>query len=618
VNQTLALELYDILATDQEGADVEAANWFFKQAGIEHRVKESRAAQEALYSIYVQALNRNLFPEAATMIWGQGEVFDSRPRSVRRIWEGLAKYSKILIPGSGSQGKSYNSAAWAVLWWTQDPFYTSIKVVSVTSVHASANVLATIKTLHEASVLKLPGRRMDKKIDLADGNERSTIALVSLPQGPDVKGRLRGFHPVPRPYHPIFGTSSRIGVIIDEGEDVPVGVWEGLQNILSTEDKTTHNIKIVSGANPKKRESAFAARCEFPGGWMNYDMEVDEEWDGPESLGKWHVIRLDASKTENVQEKRTVYPRLMTYEGYLNYVRLGTNHADYYTFARGTWPEATAEFRITSPEFFNNSRGILTFDEGVQPIASLDPAFALGGDKAMLTTGKYGYAIGFTNTKQEYEKFEMPRKMMQIEQQISVPKDNTLIMARYVIDILRHLRVRPEYFIMDKTGNGWGLHDAITQMYGNIYGMQWSEAASERKILEEDTGKAEDKYSGVVSEMCFAFAAWLEFGYIKFAPILDLAPLVTQATNRKYSYQRGLQRAESKDMYKLTSSGASPDEYDSAIMLVHLIRLRESQKAQMVVPEQRWKEAPVNEWDQLRQRRKVVTNPDIGFVDVLG
>jgi hypothetical protein len=422
---------------------------------------------------------------------------------------------------------------------------------------------------------------MQYGIDLDNKDERASVSIIALPVGEDVKARLRGFHPIPRPPHPIFGLKTRSALIADEGEDVGAGMWEGIDNFLSTDAGDGIHAKVISGANPKKRESAFAQRCEFPGGWQNFDIDNSTEWFGPEKFGSWRVVRLDPARSENVVQKEEVFRGMMTYQGWLNYVRLGKNSSDYYTFARGAWPESTAEFIITPQQFFNDSVGTLVFQSDAVPIASLDPAFSEGGDNATMTTGRFGTALGYTTPDQNYVRWDAPRKAIQIEQQFQIPKDNTLIMANYIIQFLKNLHIRPEWFIMDRTGNAHGLYDAIRMQYGTIFGLQWGEGATEGKILTEDSLPASEVYFGVSSEMMFAFARWLEFGSIKFAPMMDMSKIFSQAINRKFGFYRNLMKAEDKMTYKSTA-GHSPDEYDSAIMLIHLARVRESQRAQMV------------------------------------
>lgn len=494
---------------------------------------------------------------------------------------------KVLIPGGGSQGKSYTPAAWSVLNWTRDPAYTSGKIISVTQTHADANIMATIKMFHTSSAIKLPGTAMDKSIILGNGDKRASIALVALPPGDDGKGRLRGFHPVRRPsIHPQFGVKTRLFALIDEGEDAAGGLWEGLENMLSTQGKAdeVNLITIASGANPKKRESPYGQRAETPGGWETFDIETSDEWYGPESLGRWKVIRIDPAKSENVVEKYERFPGMMSYEGYMNYYKQGVTHPAYLTFARGAWPTGTTEFYVTPQAYFNNTRGVFVFSGMPIPVASFDAAFSEGGDNPILTSGRFGTVIGFHPSSGEYQDFsKRPFNGLQVEQQFKINKGNTIVMADEIINYLRVLQVRPEFFFCDKTGNALGVHDAIQMKFNGILGIHWSEAASDRKILNEDSMTAEERFFGVTAEMAFAFSDWLQYGYVKFAPMMDISKLIAQATGRKFYYGgKGLIHLQSKAEFKTDTSGSSPDEYDSMIMMVHGIRVRKSQGVTML------------------------------------
>lgn len=427
---------------------------------------------------------------------------------------------------------------------------------------------------------------MDKGIRLTDGDLRAAIWMMALPAGEDIKGRLRGFHPVLRPKpHPKFGRKTRLFAMIDEGEDAAVGVWEGIENMLSTEGVRgeVNLITIVSGTNPKKIESPYAQRAQFPNGWEHFDIEKDEEWYGPEKFGRWKVVRIDPAKSENVVEGKEIYPGMMTKEGYMNYYRMGAKAPAYLTFGRGAWPTEQAEFYITFRSFFNEAVGMFTFAGKPHNWASYDPSFALGGDKPMVTTGKFGEVIGFQPLHGAYMLFPRSFNAIQIEQQFTLKKDNQVIMADEMIRYLRVLGVRPEWFIIDKTGTGAGIHDIIRYKYGDIVGQNWAEASTDRKILQEDTQFASDRYKGVHTEMMFAFSQWLQFGFIKFAPIVDISKLKDQACGRTFFYEgKGLMQAQTKEDYKAISGGISPDEYDSAIMSVHLVRARAIHNAAML------------------------------------
>ncbi len=564
--------IHRIIITDGAAA---AANWGFQKAGEKVRAATEEQGYAALSGLTISLLDQSKTTEAALLLWGQ-EQFDPRPRSVKMLWDALDNYEYNLAIGGGSQGKTRTPAAWFVLFWIHDPKWTSVKVISVTGAHAAANMMASIKEFHENSAIPLPGRRLDTTIDLNDGDKRATIAQVNLPEGEDVKGRLRGFHPILRPTpHHVFGRKSRIAVVIDEGEDVSNGLWEGLENIRGSAATGSRHIVVYAGANPKKRQSYFAQRCEYPGGWGEFSIEDSEEWTGPASMGSWHVTRIDPAKSENIVEKKEVYPGFMTYEGWLSYMATGATHPDALTFARGAWPDEMAEYRVTPLEYFRDAYGEFVYLEPPRSVASCDVALSLGGDEAILTTGRYGNALGWRKPDSTMIRFAKLRPGLQIDQQIVIPKENALDMADRIIAMLVTLGVRPEDFIIDYSGNGIAVHDPINKRYGGIRGQKWTDEASQKKILIEDTKLPEDLYKTVITEMAFCFAIWLQVGMIKIAPMVG-KELERQAVDRSYYYMpNGLRNLSDKQTYAAAHKGSSPDRYDSAIMLPHLVRMRD-------------------------------------------
>jgi hypothetical protein len=216
------------------------------------------------------------------------------------------------------------------------------------------------------------------------------------------------------------------------------------------------------------------------------------------------------------------------------------------------------------------------FEGQVTPVASLDPAFASGGDEAVLTIGKFGNAIGFTNKDREYEAYKQSKKALQVETQIIVTKNRTHIMGANIIQILKSYGVRPEWFTMDRTGNAQGLYDYIAWQFGKFDGIQWGGKATDTKILREDTQVASERFRGIAAELWFAASAWLEHGNIKFAPTMDsFYQLRDESCLRRWKFvqQSVLQQLEDKDTFKADNKGKSCDYSDSFVMLPHTIRM---------------------------------------------
>jgi hypothetical protein len=359
------------------------------------------------------------------------------------------------------------------------------------------------------------------------------------------------------------------------------------------------SVKITAATNPSDIASILAQRAEYPLGWQDFDPDKHFEW---ESAMGYHVTRLDAKYSENIIQKKIVFPGLQTPEGYLNLERLGTSNPRYWTFARGAYPTQNVEYNIVPPAFLRDSKQPYNWVSLPISVASFDPAFAEGGDEAILTLGRFGMANGVKIDGEIVNKFT-PKPCLSIDQQIVVKKDNTLLMAETLMGILKRAHVRPEYFIMDKTGNGLGLHDTLKIKFGgDIVGLMWSTESTDKKILQEDTILASDRYKDVITEMWFSFSRWLEYGHIKFSQILDTWVLFNELTGRKYRTVGRYDKAESKIEYKLrTTKQRSPDHADSAIMLVHLCRMRAAENPTMLpIPEKEYKSK--SDWDWFNEQ----------------
>lgn len=280
---------------------------------------------EAVVRQYVQhLLDNNHFEAGATILWGSN-VYDWRPRSGRETWRCLFDNDQVMVMGAGAMGKSFSAGAWFYMDWWRDPAYTCIKVISLTKEHAERNIFANIKTFHRTALVRPLSDQGDKATSIqVNSDSKNGIQLVAIPKGESGHGTLRGYHPTPRygQEHHLWGRLSRTHVVLDEAEEIPAGVWEGINNILSTSDseKYAGHIKIFGASNPKDRTSAFGQRCEPKDGWGSVDCEDDFEWTSREG---YKVLRLDAARCENVIEKRIVYAGLQTYQGFMGYMSRG-------------------------------------------------------------------------------------------------------------------------------------------------------------------------------------------------------------------------------------------------------------------------------------------------------
>ena len=232
--------------------------------GVENPPDEITLTEPSAKAIILQfvqhLLEKDHFEAAATILWGS-DVYDWRPKSSRDTWRCLFEHDRVLVQGAGAMGKSFGAAAWFYLDWFRDPFYTNIKVISLTREHAERNIFASIKNFHRTALVKPVSERSDELVTSiqANNDNKQGIHLVAIPKGESGHGTLRGFHPTPRfgAASKKWGRLSRTHVILDEAEEVPAGVWEGINNIISTTDTEENkgHIKIFGASNPKDRTS---------------------------------------------------------------------------------------------------------------------------------------------------------------------------------------------------------------------------------------------------------------------------------------------------------------------------------------------------------------------------
>lgn len=554
---------------------IEAANYaiYHWTKGIAPVVSDEEA-EVVIKSLIHGWLKKDKYGAVAVVLWGP-RLFSPEPHSVDLIWNALTTSSEVLVMGAGAMGKSYDIAALYLMKFAKDPRWTCIKVLSVTKTHAKTNIFAHMKNLHEQSIIGLPGERLSDIIDV--GDDKQGIQLSAIPQGEDGSGRLRGFHPVPRPTpHPEFGNLSRVYALMDECEEIPGGIWEDIDNMLSTKYDIEH-VQVAGASNPKDINSKFGQRCEPEGGWETVSIDGSERWKG--RLG-WDVVRLDGAECENVKQKRIVYEGLLSWEGYKRFLLAGDTDPTYYTMGRGWFPVQGLELTAIPVEFVRRACKEFRFVGPTTYALSLDCALE-GDDAPMASVAKFGEVIG-DNLIPEFEKL---RYGLQVEQQIKLENGDTIAVTSQLRDIAKSLNIPPEWVAVDCTGNGAGIHDLMKQVYGPaVLGVNYGHAATDLKVLDDDTEIASKIYSMITTELFFSVRKYLEFGYMYFSNTVEMGDLTKELTTRKFKQvSKGRVQIESKKEYKKRTLNKSPDKADSLAILVHLIRVRSKFRAAMLV-----------------------------------
>jgi hypothetical protein len=527
--------------------------------------------------------------EAARLLWTPTQ-FSMRPESSQQIWKLFDESTMGLLMGAASMSKSFTMGVRLFLEWLRDPQWTSVSLVGPNEEHLERNLFSHIVNLHKNAKLPLPGAIGERWIGFDRKEQTGAIQGVIIPVGRVKKaGRLQGGKRKPRPEaHPIFGSLSRMFVFIDEIENVPAGIWHDIDNILSNVDEdgaggASAGFKLFGAYNPTNRGDEVAVRAEPPNGWETFDIEKDYRW---KSKRGWDVLRLDGEKSENVIAGKIVIPGIQTRAG-LEIIarnRGGKASAGYYTMGRGAYPPQGIVLAIIPPGLLARMRGEFIWVDTPRAVGGADLSLE-GAAGCVFTHGLLGLASGvkfmpsllfpqgntvmFKNSLGKQE----PRMGLLAVQQFCLPKGDTMAMATGLIDLCKKTGVRPNLFCCDRTGVGSGVADMMKTLWSAaIIDINYSESATQTKVMTEDSKTCYEQYDRICSELWFAFRLWGEFGYLMLAPGFDLTNVSQQVTQRLYRSQNGKSKVESKKDYKARGF-PSPDEADSLTVFVHAGRI---------------------------------------------
>lgn len=521
---------------------------------------------------------------AALTLWGPS-TFTPEPRAAQLMWNALFTKGLINVMGCASAGKTYCPSAWCLLDWVLDPEWTRVSVVSNSEDHVKKNLFGDMVRLHGEASLTLPGKVDSESISL-DKKRAFGIFVLTIPGGPTARGKLKGAKIKNRPLHPLFGENSRLRVILDEAQEISANIWDEIPNLLASVDNSTEHIKILAAANPKNEWSRYGQNCKPIGGWEKLADDA-EEW---ESDTGWYVISINAMRTENVMQKRTVFPRMITYEGVQKIIRTQAGGNDQspicYTFLYGRFPKTGLMATVIKTEHLRRAEREWIFDGPTRSLCSGDPAFT--GDDATVVSGRAGRAVGYTNYEGIRFELPKPRICIQVDAVNIMVRGDTQDLADDYMGRCKLLGVRPSGFGIDKTGVGLGTHDLIrrqwkqkvgdTDMDGEvatIVGINYAQTPTEIKVCEEDTQTPKEMYDRIATELYYAAAKLLEFDCVGFGRGVD-AKTFEELGARRGGMQVGLGKKltlESKDAYKARTGEGSPDRADGVTILLHVARI---------------------------------------------
>jgi hypothetical protein len=511
-------------------------------------------------------------------------MFDVRPRCVQRLITALQRYNKLIVLGSSSQGKTYTTAIYALLSWLQDPSGTAWRLISVTGSHARDVAFSAIQRAYSESIIPFPGHAMCDYIGNDNKDRHAGISLISVRDGQSGRNAVQGLHPQRRPRPSLLhGDSTRCRIMIDECENVPSACYTGLENFLGNLEVGTTRIQSVLCCNPFDLTSRTAQLAEPIGGWSSLDIDLCDEY---ESRENFHVLRLDAAKSENVLLRRKVFAGFQTYEGFKELER---NSSTFMGFGRGMYNLTAAADQIIPYQLLAPDRffGQYIFHAGTTTdCAAVDLAFR--GDDVVLFWGTYGQASSYLLPgSSAVAQLSETRWVLQLNNYFTLPKLLTQAQYHQIKDRCETLGVPLHMLAVDSTGVGQGVADLFVENHYDILPISWDQGATEQKILDEDRHVAKDLYLNISAELWFGVRAWLEADFIRANSNIEMSRIKKELLGRRWKRSSRISKSnqplfavEAKEEYKGRNMGKSPDVADSLCMLLMLVSMRGQSRAQ--------------------------------------
>lgn len=475
----------------------------------------------------------------------------------------ICEYSFNAWTGSGTSGKTFDSALYAMIWWLVMPNESSAILTSTTGKMIRRRMWPAIQELFDTAAKipnsdllckGFPGHMVDSKTTLQSkkGDDKHGIFAIAIRDGPIHKAvdDIQGIH------------SKRMLVVIDEATGTPEAIFQAISNLRLGCDEFT---LIISG-NAESHVDPHGRICEPALGWQSITIE-DEEWE-TKGVAEWQAdpgicLHFDGIKSPNIKAGFKKHPYLYSQEN-LESARRGENFQEtiaWWKYTRGFWAPAGICRTVFTEELFNkhDARGRHRFISKFALIAAFDPAY--GGDRPVLRFAELGDLETGLMGIQLTESLEIP---------LIVAKGNEIHyqLADRVQAECEKRGVKPENFAMDTSGEGGGTADIISRQWSpNIVRVEFGGAPSDMPVSKEDTRLAKDAFDRKVTELYFSARNFVFGSQLKGVTDRDISELCS----REYKEELRKKKLDKKDECKL-KIGKSPDYADCLVVLCHLAR----------------------------------------------
>ena len=525
------------------------------------------------------------FWEFARIAWLKGDIsvqknlFEYNPWSAQQVRD-YCEYRFVAVGGSSNSTKSRTLGGFAIVCWASDPAETLVLLTSTSIKDSKKRVWKSVDQLLSPLIkaklvptkIRADGSAPYNKPDgtIFDGAGLFIIA-GAVGKERDADSKLIGIKASPEiQYLPDGTIISRPRLIIgaDELSELSPALLSGLRNLRSQKP-------LFCGlSNPSSPNTPFGEFAEPVGGWDSVNLLEDDSW---ETKAGGIYRRYDGTKSPNILAGETLYDYLPTEESIQEAIdQYGENSIAFLRFIRASFYTAGAADGCYSLAELRQGEAIdrrkIEWIEGsTKRIGGMDPSQTNLGDGCTL----WFATVGIRKDGAPHIDFdENIRSLHSDDTNVAVPRVFQIV--RQVIELCEKEKVTPDRFVVDDTMGNWG--DVLVSEWGHgILQVNSNNRATDRPL---QGGKAEaepglvnsDRFIDRVAEM------WLSPRVLlRNKQISGLHPkCVEQMTIRGFAYGRGGKgngvrvSVEPKKVYRQRTGGSSPDEADTAFLLIDL------------------------------------------------
>lgn len=492
------------------------------------------------------------------------------------LWTPLAEemlnrcleYKSVAIAGHASSGKSHYGAVWALVQYLMAPDCTKVFVTSTSLEESKQRIWGVIERYWHAAVAffqvhgqTAPGHLISSRgmiRGLLEGKPSQLVGLSLLAggKGQDKKATTKIGFKATR----MFLVADELPLLTDEFNNSIIG------NLSS--NPVAHMIGI---GNPTSYYDPFGKMAEPRDGWSCVN-DSSTFW-LTKHTNNGCCIRFDGLLSPNVVARREIWPKLLTYEQVESFKKdLGEDSPEFWRMVRGFWSPTGAVNAIYCEREIVDlgaDKKVTTWLEVPVKLAFLDPAFTLGGDRAVVSFGVCG--------KYENKWAGRTQKALQLDEQIDLMKRLKVgdDVTKRIIELYkeecekRNIEVKNRG--VDSTGGGTPFASFMTEKMGRGFQeVSFSGGPSVRTTSRTDQKKGTDRYHNKVTELWYSGKELVRGGNIKG---LSNPDCVTEMCARTYKQvDKEVVQVEPKDKMKLRAGGKSPDYADSFFGLLEMAK----------------------------------------------